>query len=49
LSARHAGVLQDKKQKFLEELRNMKWEDRDMPLTVIRAWSRIGQIGRAHV
>jgi hypothetical protein len=34
--------LQDKKQKFLEELRNMKWEDRDMPLTVIRAWSRIG-------
>ena len=34
--------LQDKKQKFLEELRNMKWEDKDMPLTVIRAWSRIG-------
>lgn len=34
--------LQDKKQKFLEELRNMKWKDKDMPLTVIRAWSRIG-------
>ena len=34
--------LQDKKQKFLEELRNMKWEDKDMPLTVIRAWSRVG-------
>lgn len=41
-------ALQDKKQKFLEELRNMKWsnpdsdKDRDMPITVIRAWSRIG-------
>lgn len=41
--------LQDKKQAFLEELRLMKWyhQDRpnlkkDMPLTVIRAWSRIG-------
>jgi len=38
--------LQDKKQSFLEELRNMKWkqkdEEKDMPLTVIRAWSRLG-------
>lgn len=41
--------LQDKKQAFLEELRAMQWyhTDRpevkkDMPLTVIRAWSRIG-------
>lgn len=41
--------LQDKKQAFLEELRDLKWyhEDnpdnfKDMPLTVLRAWSRIG-------
>ncbi len=34
--------LQDNKQKFLEELRELKWHGRDMPLTVIRAWSRIG-------
>lgn len=39
----------DKKQQFLEELRGMKWwrpefpkHKRDMPLTVIRVWSRIG-------
>ncbi len=39
----------DTKQKFLEELRAMKWwnpakpkDKRDMPLTIIRAWSRIG-------
>jgi len=41
--------LQDKKQEFLEELRGMKWwnaknpkKQRDMPLTVLRVWSRIG-------
>lgn len=34
--------LQDKKQKFLEELRLMKWQGHDMPLTVIRVWNRIG-------
>jgi len=37
---------QDAKQAFLEELRNTRWQasgqDRDMPLTVIRTWSRIG-------
>lgn len=35
-------ILQNIKQDFLEELRNMKWHSRDMPLTVIRAWSRLG-------
>lgn len=41
-------TLQNKKQAFLEELRNLKWQsevggpERDMPLTVIRVWSRIG-------
>lgn len=38
--------LQDKKQHFLEDLRNTRWvygeHDRDMPLTVQRTWSRIG-------
>jgi len=40
--------VQDKKQAFLEELRSLKWtipgkdERRDMPLTVIRVWSRVG-------
>ena len=34
--------LQDDKQKFLEEIRDLKWHGRDMPLTIIRAWSRIG-------
>jgi hypothetical protein len=33
---------QDKKQKFLEELRKLKWGKKDMPITVIRAWSRVG-------
>jgi len=40
---------QDQKQKFLEELRLLKWWrpqepkiKRDMPITIIRAWSRIG-------
>lgn len=40
---------QDLKQKFLEELRSLKWwrttepnHKRDMPLTIIRVWSRIG-------
>lgn len=33
---------QNKKQEFLEELRKLKWKDKDMPVTVIRAWSRIG-------
>lgn len=41
-------TLQDNKQKFLEELRNVKWSnpdssnDRDMPITVIRVHSRVG-------
>lgn len=34
--------LQDKKQKFLEELRQQKWHNRDMPLTISRVWSRLG-------
>lgn len=40
--------LQDTKQKFLEELRDLEWfhtnntASRPMPLTVIRAWSRVG-------
>ena len=34
--------LQDNKQKFLEEMRRLKWQKRDMPLTIIRAWSRVG-------
>lgn len=40
--------LQDRKQSFLEELRNLDWrnnlssENKSFPLTVIRAWSRIG-------
>jgi hypothetical protein len=34
--------LQDKKQNFLEELRDMKWHGKDMPITVMRTWSRIG-------
>jgi hypothetical protein len=34
--------IQDQKQKFLEELRDMKWVDRDMPLTINRVWSRVG-------
>lgn len=33
---------QDTKQKFVEELRNLKWHNRDMPISVIRVWSRIG-------
>jgi hypothetical protein len=33
---------QDLKQKFLEELRLLKFRNRDMPLTLIRTWSRIG-------
>jgi hypothetical protein len=35
-------TLQDMKQKFLEELRGMKWQGEAMPLTVIRTWSRLG-------
>lgn len=35
-------LLQDSKQNFIEELRNMKWKGRDMPVTLIRTWSRIG-------
>lgn len=35
-------LLQDAKQNFLEELRNLKWHERDMPISVIRVWSRIG-------
>lgn len=34
--------LQDKKQAFFEKLRGLKWQGRDMPITVIRAWSRVG-------
>ncbi|NIQ15033.1 MAG: hypothetical protein GTO02_11780, partial [Candidatus Dadabacteria bacterium] len=40
---------QDKKQEFLEELRKLQWwrvqepkHKRDMPITVMRVWSRIG-------
>jgi len=42
-------ALQDMKQNFLEELRDLEWvhaddptNHRQMPLTVIRAWSRVG-------
>ena len=41
-------ALQDQKQNFLEDLRRMKWytkhaqDKKDMPITVIRAWSRVG-------
>lgn len=35
-------TLQDKKQEFLEDLRNEKWCDLDMPLTISRIWSRVG-------
>ena len=41
--------IQDKKQAFLEELRDLKWripgsdEVRDMPITIIRVWSRVGK------
>jgi hypothetical protein len=38
--------LQDEKQRFLEELRDLEWtqgdQRRQMPLTVIRVWSRVG-------
>lgn len=34
--------LQDKKQKFLQEIRKLKWHEKDMPLTINRVWSRIG-------
>jgi len=40
--------LQNKKQSFLEELRSKKWKnkisttEKDMPVTVMRVWSRIG-------
>lgn len=40
--------LQDKKQKFLEDLRNLNWrnslseDESAMPLTVMRVWSRLG-------
>jgi hypothetical protein len=41
--------MQDQKQKFLEELRDLEWYHaanpklrKQMPLTVIRAWSRVG-------
>lgn len=34
--------LQDKKQKFTEELRSMKWLGKDMPMTLVRTWSRVG-------
>jgi hypothetical protein len=40
--------LQNRKQWFLEDLRDLKWKlpsqgiERDMPLTIIRVWSRIG-------
>ena len=41
-SRTHDTSLQDSKQSFLEDVRKLKWHGRDMPLTVIRAWSRIG-------
>ena len=34
--------LQDKKQKFVEGLRRLKWFGRDMPVTLTRTWSRVG-------
>jgi hypothetical protein len=34
--------LQDKKQAFLEDIRLLKINNRDMPISVIRAWSRVG-------
>lgn len=41
--------IEDEKQKFLEELRDLKWyhtndvvNNRPMPITVIRVWSRVG-------
>lgn len=40
--------LQNKKQAFLEELRETRWESsdgtfgKDMPISIIRAWSRVG-------
>jgi len=34
--------VQDTKQEFLEDLRSLKWNDRDMPITIARVWSRIG-------
>jgi len=34
--------IQDKKQMFLEELRDLFWHGKSMPLTIIRAWSRLG-------
>jgi hypothetical protein len=34
--------LQDLKQSFVEDLRSMKWKGRDMPITLVRTWSRIG-------
>jgi len=40
---RHGSTeLQDKKQAFLEDIRKLKWHDRDMPITIQRVWSRIG-------
>lgn len=33
---------QDNKQAFLEDLRRLKWNGKDMPLTINRIWSRIG-------
>lgn len=35
-------ILQDQKQSFLEELRLLKLNQRDMPITVARTWSRLG-------
>lgn len=34
--------LQDTKQKFIEELRDLTWHSRSMPVTLVRTWSRIG-------
>jgi hypothetical protein len=34
--------VQDKKQSFIEELRSLKWGNKDMPITLMRTWSRIG-------
>jgi hypothetical protein len=34
--------LQNEKQKFLEELRSLKWMGKDMPITISRTWSRVG-------
>lgn len=35
--------LQDAKERFVSELRDLKWHGKDMPVTLIRVWSRVGR------